>query len=165
VALAREALRQCHADAKLFKADCQDLPPSVPRSHFDIAVAECGVLIWIPDLDAWMRSAYSVLKDGGLLLVQDFHPISSMVDDFVVKARGKRSIVLKRSYLDQSPEYFRDEEYPLGVNYIWKLADVINSAIGAGFRIRRLEEFYDRPDEEPNLLPNKYLLVAERMSR
>jgi SAM-dependent methyltransferase len=162
ISLAQEALEKYHADAKTFKADCQDLPPSIPRSHFDIAVAECGVLIWIPDLNAWMSNAFSVLKDGGLLLVQDFHPISSIVDDFVVKAEGNRSIVVQRSYLDQSPDYLRDENYPLGVNYTWKLADVVNAAIGAGFQIRRLEEFYDRVEEEPNLLPNKYLLVAER---
>jgi ubiquinone/menaquinone biosynthesis C-methylase UbiE len=162
VSLAKEALGEYHVVEKLIKANCQDLPPSVPRSYFDIAVAECGVLIWIPDLDAWMSNAFSVLKDGGLLLVQDFHPISSMVDDFVVKAGGDRTIVIQRSYLDQSPEYFQDDNLPLGVNYIWKLADVVNAAIGAGFQIRHLEEFYDRLGEEPNLLPNKFLLVAER---
>ena len=162
IRLTKKALRLCRTEATLVEADCQNIPPNIPRSHFDVALAECGVLIWIPDLDAWMGNAYSVLKDGGLLLVQDFHPISMIVDDFVVKGGGDRRLILKRSYLDQEPEHFQDGDGPPGVNFTWKLSDVANAAIGAGFSIRRLEEFYDRLDEEPNLLPNKYLLVADK---
>lgn len=166
IRLARKALRLCHTTARLVEADCQSIPSRIPRSHYDIAVAECGVLIWIPDLGAWMRNAFAVLKEAGVLLVQDFHPISSIAKNFVVKAGGDRNIVLERSYLDQSPEYFEaDGGGPPGVNFTWKLSDVVNGAIDSGFTIHRLEEFYDRTGEEPNLIPNKYLLVATKTTQ
>jgi len=165
VRLARKALRLCHATARLVEADCQNLPPSIPRSYYDFAVAECGVLIWISDLGAWMRNAHAVLRDEGVLLVQDFHPVSCIARDFRVKAGGDRTVILERSYLDQSPKYLEPEGRPPCVNFTWRLSDVLNAAIDAGFAVRRLEEFYDRPDEESNLIPNKYLLVASKSAQ
>ena len=104
-----------------------------------------------------MRNANRVLKRGAKLLAEDFHPLyhCTKEEDGV--------ITFKRSYFDQSPEVYRpDEKTPPGITFTWKISDVINAAVDAGFQIDHLEEFYDRPEERLSLIPNKYLLVATK---
>ena len=165
VRLARKAAKLCGADVKLVEADCQNLPDSISGSYFDLAVAECGIFIWIENLDAWMRNAYRVLVKGGKLLAQDFHPISFVAMDWRAKIEDG-IVAFRKSYLDQSPEVYQPEEgMPLAVEFTWKISDVVDAAIDAEFRIDHLEEFYDRPEESLNLIPNKYLLVATKQWR
>lgn len=52
VRLAKEAAKFCGVNVNLVEADCQNLPKSIPNSYFDLAIAECGIFIWIADLDA-----------------------------------------------------------------------------------------------------------------
>ena len=162
VRLAGKAAKICGVDVKLVEADCQNLPDSIPSSYFDYAVAECGIFIWIADLNAWMRNANCVLKRGGKLLAQDFHPISFVAKDWRAKIEDG-IVAFRKSCLDQSPEtYHPEDNTPPAVEFTWKISDVINAAIDAGFQIVRLEEFYDRPEESLNLIPNKYLLAATK---
>lgn len=162
VRLAGKAAEMCDIEADLIQADCQNLPYSITDAHFDLAVAECGVMIWIANPNAWMKSAYRVLRRGGLMMLQDFHPLSSLAVDFRAKVEDG-VVVFKRSYLDQAPCIYQPEWGGLpGITFTWKLSDIINAAIDAGFTINRLKEFYDAPDEGTHLIPNKYLLAASK---
>ena len=158
VRLAREAAAYCDVDVKLVEADCQNLPASVPNDHFDLAVAECGIFIWIGNLEAWMKNAYRVLKWSGKLVVSDFHPFSIITEE----KNGK--ICFKKSYFDRQPEICQPEENaPPGVEFLWKLSDVINAAIRAEFRIDCVDEYYVEHESKPvSLLPTDFLLVATK---
>jgi len=157
IRLAKKAAKFCRVNVKLVKADCQNLPDSIPQSYYDLAIAECGIFIWIADLDAWMRNAYKVLKRGGKLLAQDFHPLYHCI-----KKEGE-VINIKRSYFDQTPEvYYPKEKVPPGITFTWKTSDVINAAIDAGFQVDHLVEFYDGPKEGLDLIPNKYFFAATK---
>jgi len=156
VRLAQEAAAYCGVNVDLVEADWQNLPESIPSNHFDLVVTECGIFIWIADLDAWMRNAHRVLKKGGKLIVSDFHHLSIIADEKDGKA------TFKRSYFDQSPEVCQSEgDTPPSVEFRWKLSDVINAAIRAGFRIECIDEFYvEQEDKKVPLLPTDFLLVA-----
>jgi ubiquinone/menaquinone biosynthesis C-methylase UbiE len=163
VRLAREAAAYCGVDVRLVEADCQNLPENVAKNHFDFAVAECGIFIWTKNLDAWMRSAYRVLRIGGKLVVSDFHPLS------IIAEEKNRSVAFRKSYFDQGaktyePEFWGDEENaPPAVEFLWKLSDIINAAIQAGFKINRVEEYYvEQKTEGVPLLPTDFLLVATK---
>lgn len=159
VRLAREAAAYCGVNVKLVEADCQNLPESVPNNHFDLAIAECGVFIWIENLDAWMKNAYRVLKGGGKLIVSDFHPLS------IIAKETDRAVTFKRSYFDQRPEVYQPEEdAPPAVEFLWKLSDIINAAIRAGFQINHVEEYYveQKAKEAPPFLPTDFILVATK---
>lgn len=158
VRLAREAAAYCGVDVNLIEADCQNLPKSIPESYFDLAVAECGIFIWIENLDAWMRNAYRVLRSGGKLLVSDFHPLS------VIAKETDRAVTFRKSYFDQRPEVYQPEENaPPAVEFLWKLSDIINAAIRAGFQISRVEEYYvEQKAKEIPLIPTDFLLVATK---
>lgn len=158
IRLVKEAAKYCDVNVNLVEADCQNLPESIPSEHFDLAVAECGIFVWIWGLNAWMRNAYTVLKYGGKLAVSDFHPLSAIAEEKEGRA------IFRRSYFDQRPEIVQPEkDAPPSVEFHWKLSDIINAAIWAGFQVDRVEEYYveQRPKKVP-LLPTDFLLVATK---
>jgi len=158
VRLARRAATDCGLDVKLFEADCQDLPKSIPNDHFDLAVAECGIFIWIENLDAWMRNAYRVLKSGGKLIVSDFHPLALIAEE------KDGVVIFRKSYFGQRPEICQSEEnVPPSIEFLWKLSDILNAAIEAGFHVDRLEEYYigHKATGIP-LIPSDFLLLATK---
>jgi ubiquinone/menaquinone biosynthesis C-methylase UbiE len=163
VRLARKAAAFCGVDVNLVEADCQSLPKVVPSNNFDLAVAECGIFIWIENLDGWMRSAYRVLKNEGRLIVSDFHPLS------IVTEEKAGVLTVRKSYFEQQPSaldrgfWGYDEDVPPAVEYLWKLSDIINATIKAGFRLDGVEEFcVEREDKKVPLLPTDFLLVATK---
>jgi SAM-dependent methyltransferase len=160
VELAKEGADYCGVHLTLVKADWQDLPKKVPRDHFDLVVTECGIFIWIKDLDAWMKNAYRVLKKRGRLVVSDFHPFN------LVSERKGEKVVIERSYFDQNHpinHLASEENDPPSLEFLWKLSDIINAAIEAGFRIDRVEEFYVAEETKRiPLVPTDFLLTATK---
>jgi len=163
VRLAKEDAAYCGVDVRMVEADCQNFPKSVPNDHFDFAVAECGIFVWIKNPDAWMRSAYRVLRSCGKLIVSDFHPLS------IIAEEKDGSVTFRKSYFDQHPQtyepkFWGDEEtVPQAVEFLWKLSDIINAAIRAGFQINCIEEYYvEQENKRVPLLPTDFLLVATK---
>jgi len=158
VRLARKAAAYCGVKVDLVEADWQDLPKSVPDSCFDLVVTECGIFMWIQNLDTWMKNAHRVLKVGGKLIVSDFHPIS------VIAEWKDGRLTFRRSYFDQRPEFCESEgNVPPSIEFRWKLSDIVNAAIRAGFKVDRLEEYY--VVEKIKLcpfIPTDFLLVATK---
>jgi len=160
IRLAKKTAKECGVKVKLVRADCQSLPKSVPSSYFDVAVAECGIFNWIESLDAWMKNAFKVLKKGGRLVISDFHPMSICAEEW----REGEEVRFVRSYFDQQPQVRREEGLPPSVEFVWKLSDVVNAAIEAGFKVDRLEEYYiqEKVKKGLPLIPTDFLLVATK---
>jgi len=160
IRLAKKDAEYCGVNVTLVEADCQKLPPSIPNNHFDVAVAECGIFIWIKNLDAWMKNAHRVLKRGDKLVVSDFHPL-----DIITEEKGG-NVIFKRSYFDQHPtrcEYTNEQDLPPSVEFAWKLSDIINATIRARFIIERVEEFYvEKKSKKPSWIPEDFLIVATK---
>jgi len=158
VRLAKKGAAYCGVNVKLVEADCQNLPKSIPNNHFDLAVAECGVFIWIENIEAWMRNAYRVLKSGGKLIVSDFHPLS------IIAEETDGAVTFRKSYFDQRPEVRQPEENdPPTVEFLRKFSDVINATIQAGFYIARVEEYYvEQKAKDVPVIPTDFLLVATK---
>jgi len=157
IRFAKEAAAYCGVNIMLVKADWQNLPKNIPNNHFDLVVAECGIFIWIADLSAWMRNANKLLKKNGKLVVSDFHPISLITEE----NNGK--VTFKKSYFDQHPQVHQSESgLPPSIEFLWKLSDIINAAIQAGFRINCVEEYYVKKGESIPFLPTDFLLVATK---
>ena len=157
IRLVREAAAYCSVNVNLVEADWQNLPESVPNNYFDLAVTECGIFIWTKNLDAWVRNACRVLKNDSKLILSDFHLISMIAE----LKDGK--VTFRRSYFDQSPEVCQSEENaPPSIEFRWKLSDIINATIQAGFRVNRVEEFYIEETAGIPFIPNNFLLVATK---
>jgi SAM-dependent methyltransferase len=147
---ARDLARRSGVEVDFVEADTTSLPPEL-RGRFDLAYATVGVLCWIDDVEAWMRSAASVLRTGGRLLVVELHPLLQMIErsdpltiDFPYANDGGRAFDEDGSYAVPDAKLASTE----CVQYAHSLGEVVTAAVQAGLRIERLEEHLDA-DRDP----------------
>jgi SAM-dependent methyltransferase len=147
---ARALARRCEVDVEFVEADATKLGVDL-HNRFDVVYATIGVLVWIDDLRAWMRSAAAALRGGGKLLLVDIHPMYGMlatVDpprfDFPYAYDGPRAF--------DEPGSYAGTELPVAatqtIEYAHSLGEVVNTALAAGLRIQHFEEHLDA-DHDP----------------
>jgi SAM-dependent methyltransferase len=179
---ARDLARRADVDVSFVEADATSLPPEL-HNRFDLAYATIGVLCWIDDLEAWMRSVAAALRPGGRLLLVELHPLFQMVAgpgelrfDFPYANDGGREFDEDGSYANPAARLAATET----IQYGHSLGETVTAAIRAGLRVEHLDEHLDlasdprgnvlaredddrfrlRVDGEP--LPLAFTLVARR---
>jgi SAM-dependent methyltransferase len=153
---ARALARRCEVAVEFVEADATRLPVEL-HNRFDFVYATIGVIYWIEDLRAWMRSAAAALRGGGRLLLAEVHPLYAMVRaaeplrlDFPYAFDGPRSYDEAGSYAGADLPVAATET----VEYGHSLAEVVNAALEAGLRIQRLDEHLDSDfDPRGDVLP------------
>jgi 2-polyprenyl-3-methyl-5-hydroxy-6-metoxy-1,4-benzoquinol methylase len=147
-------------------ADVLDLPEEELSGTYDLVLMELGVLHYFIDLHPLARVIFRLLKPGGRLVLQDFHPFSTKL----ITSAGKKHKV--------TGDYFATGLEETDVAYSkyaggggtavkarlrkWTLGEVITAVASEGLFIRSL-------DEEPNTkaddqgIPKTFTLVAERV--
>jgi SAM-dependent methyltransferase len=139
---ARTIARRCELKVDFVEADATKLPVDL-HNRFDLVYATIGVLVWIDDLRAWMRSAAAALRGGGKLLLVDIHPAYTMLGgldplefDFPYAHDGPR--------LFDEPGSYAGIDLPVAatqtVEYGHSLGEVVMAALGAGLRLQHFEE-------------------------
>jgi SAM-dependent methyltransferase len=142
LAKARAIAQRCGVEVEYVEADATALPASLQR-RFDLVYATVGVLGWIGDLDAWMRSAASALRPGGRLVLVEIHPLYAAVGSL-------DPLVLDFPYADAGPQVF-DEEGSYAnpqaavaatrtVEHAHSIGEVVTAALAAGLRVEALRE-------------------------
>jgi SAM-dependent methyltransferase len=128
----------------LVEADVTDLPPAL-TGRFDLAYATIGILCWIDDVDAWMRSVARTLRPGGRLLLIDGHPFARMIEQ-------TDPLTLSFPYANDGPHTLRSDgsyagaaESTTHIQYAHSIGEIITAAVGAGLRIAQLTEHLDAP--------------------
>jgi SAM-dependent methyltransferase len=116
------------------------------HGRFDLVYSTIGVLCWIEDLAAWMRSVHAALRPGGKLVLVEIHPLYNMIGareplllDMPYAADGPRRFEETGSYADQEA----DVAVPTEIVYAHSLGETVAAAIGAGLRIDALHEHLD----------------------
>jgi SAM-dependent methyltransferase len=142
---ARTLARRCEVDVEFVEADATKLPVEL-HNRFDLVYSTIGVICWIDDLRAWMRSAAAALRGGGKLLLVDIHPAYMMVEsidplrlDFPYANDGPRTYDEPGSYAGADLQVAATET----VEYGHSIAEVVNAALAAGLKIQRLDEHVD----------------------
>jgi SAM-dependent methyltransferase len=150
LAAAGALARRCGVELELVEAEATALPPAL-HGRFDLVYATVGVIGWIEDIDAWMRSAAAALRPGGRLVLVEIHPLYCMaltfdplVVDFPYAFDGPRTFDEPGSYADPGADVASTKE----VVYAHSLGEVVTAALRAGLRIDGLEEHLDA-DADP----------------
>ena len=114
------------------RADVTDL--SVLRDNsFDATHTGGGVAVWISDIQKYHAEGVRILKPGGLLIVNEFHPIGAMFSDEEPMGR-------LQDYSNRGPfTYTSNEGFP-GTEYHWTVADHIQAVLDAGCFLLKVEE-------------------------
>jgi len=143
IKIARENAEKIGLPVAFDVADAQTLYP-IGDESFDIVFAT--YLVWFEDIHLASQNWYRVLRPGGKLLIVNNHPVTYCLDE------DDGRIVPDRSYSDTSPRYYEFDGTPLAdqhcgwgqskpiVEFHHTLAEIMNAAISAGFRLERVEE-------------------------
>jgi SAM-dependent methyltransferase len=152
---ARTLARRCEVRVEFVEADATKLPVDL-HNKFDLVYATLGVLVWIDDLRAWMRSVAAALRGGGKLMLVDIHPLAMMlasVDplafDFPYSFDGPRTYDEPGSYAGVDLSVSSTET----VEYGHSLGEIVMAALAAGLKIEHVEEHLEADfDPRGNLL-------------
>jgi SAM-dependent methyltransferase len=156
LAKARAIADRCGVAVALVEADARALPASL-HDRFDLVYATLGVLYWIDDVAAWMRSARAALRPGGRLVLVEIHPLYCMLAslepptaDFPYANDGGRTFDEDGSYADPDAHVAATAT----IQYAHDLGEVVTAAAGAGLRVDALHEHLDSDvDPRGDLLP------------
>ena len=128
--------------ATFVRADVLAVPEEL-HGQFDVCYASRGVLGWIGDVEAWMRTAAAVLRPGGHLVLIEMHPLFAMADsvdplrlDFPYVNDGPRTFTAAGSYAAPDAVTVHDTTVQFGHS----LGEVVTAAVNAGLRIEHLGE-------------------------
>jgi SAM-dependent methyltransferase len=142
LAKARDLARRSGVDVDFVEADSTALGVEL-HNRFDLAYATIGVICWIDDIEAWMRSVAAALRPSGRLLLVELHPLLQMLDsadplvaDFPYSHDGARAFEAEGSYADPSARLASTAM----VQYGHSLGELVTAAVRAGLRVERLEE-------------------------
>ena len=148
------AAREAHPEIVFIQADPHELPVNLRRRRFDVVYA-AGLLPYVHDLADWAGECAAALRDGGSLIVVDLHPAGACLDATTLRWRddyfGGTLVVGNRLRPTQSLK-------------LWRLGEVVNGVVDAGFAVRRLEEFPSLSNvrrQDPRV-PGGFALVAEK---
>ena len=179
---AAASTKRCGVSLALVEASATDLPASL-HGRFDMVYATVGVLGWIEDLEAWMRSVFAALRPGGRLFLHELHPlyltvatVDPLTLDFPYAFDGPRAFDEDGSYADPSAKV----EATKTIEFAHALGEVVTAAVGAGLVVDALHEQLESDREhrggvlapEPDglyrmrisaeVLPLLYTLLAHR---
>jgi SAM-dependent methyltransferase len=142
---AREIAALAGVELTTVEADSRALPTSL-HGRFDLAYATIGVMTWIDDMEAWMRSAAATLRPGGRLVFVELHPIFCMIDSvepqvisFPYAFDGPHVTSGTGSYAAVDAE---DVAWTI-VEYAHSVGEVVMAATGAGLHVELLMEHLD----------------------
>jgi len=149
---------QAGVEVSWVQADARDLPASL-HGRFDLAYSTMGVLCWIDDIAAWMRSVASVLRPGGRLVLIDTHPLTNMVADeppfsldFPYAFDGPHEFDEPGSYANPDAEVAATKS----VEFAHSLGEIVTAAVAAGLCVDVLTEHL-----EATQAPREHVLVRE----
>ena len=148
VALAKASsiAERCGVEVDWVEADVCEISERLEGLHgrFDLAWATIGVLCWIGDLEAWMRSVATMLRPRGQMVLVDGHPLGTMIstiDPLALTVPYGGGARLPNS---DGLSYAGVEVRPgANVEFAYSLGEVVTAAAAAGLEIVQLVEHLD----------------------
>lgn len=143
LAKAADLAHRCGADVTFVPGDSTDLPAGL-HGRFDLAYATIGVICWIDDMDAWMRSVARCLRPGGRLALVDLHPMLVMFDTLDPPAIAYPYTDARPFVEEQQGTYANPSaalSSPVSVSYAHGIGDLVGAALRAGLTLTALEEY------------------------
>ncbi len=112
------------------------------NDDFDVVLMELGILHWFMDLNALAKQIRGIMKIGGKLVINDFHPIASKL-----LSKTQTHILADRNYFDSNPhlgkvpyQHLLETETPDCLTRCWTLGEIVTAFAQNSFRIEALEE-------------------------
>nr|WP_217367180.1 MULTISPECIES: class I SAM-dependent methyltransferase [unclassified Brevibacillus] len=172
---AKELAAAADVDLTYIVSDVLQLPPDVLSGEYDLVFMEFGILHYFLDLTELFQVVNSLLRKGGALVLQDFHPVSTKL----ISSRGTTANIRKHKvtgdYFDTSLE---EKEIAFskflsnGTNVAeskvllrnWTLGEIVTSIANKGLCLKMLEELPNLSSEVFDKgIPKTFTIIAEKL--
>lgn len=169
---AMEIAKEAGINLRYIVSDFMELNIDVMRNYFDIVYMEGGILHYFSDIDEFSQKVYDLLKMGGKLVLNDFHPIRKIFKVRDIFDSRDDSLELTGDYFENTlqigevahAKFYPDNErneFPKCLLRYWTMGEIISSFASAGFIINKLVEG-PRYDSHKNI-PGEFTLVASKL--
>jgi 2-polyprenyl-3-methyl-5-hydroxy-6-metoxy-1,4-benzoquinol methylase len=137
------------------------------RSHFDMLYLEGGILHYFNDIDKFMSILFSILKEDGVMVLSDFHPLRRCM---VKGSDAKIQYQIQANYFDKelyngdvAYKHFFDkneqQDFPDVSVRSYTLSEIINSVITSGFKLNKFDEHRGWKNEN---IPWEFTILASK---
>ena len=134
--------------ARFKVASVQEAPRQLLGEQFDVLYTGRGALCWLPDLRDWAKVCAQLVKPGGVLYLEESHPMLNMLD--VMETDRGKVLAPKYDLFNEDPVSetsegsYADPKAKTGLrtSHMWEFRfdTLINALIENGFRIDFLHE-------------------------
>ncbi|MGE8207165.1 class I SAM-dependent methyltransferase [Heyndrickxia sp. NPDC080065] len=156
---ALELAEFANASINYIVSDIYDIDIRKFGGYFDILYLEGGILHYFNDIDKLMTILYSLLKDGGQMVLSDFHPLRKCFTEsedvnYFDKELQKGDLAYKNFFNEHE-----QQDFPNVSIRLYTLSEIINSVIKSGFR---LEKFDEHPGWNNENIPWEFTILASK---
>jgi SAM-dependent methyltransferase len=164
--VARDLARAAHIDAAFIEGELYDAADVLGDQSYDVVYTGTGALCWLPDIRGWAIVVARLLRPGGIVHLNEFHPVLFSLDERVDDDlritypyfETEESIVF-----DDGPATYTDGDATSithTVTHEWNhgLGEVVQAVLDAGLSVVALREF---PHCASAVLPR---MMVERVS-
>lgn len=124
---------------------------------FDTLYLEGGILHYFGDLDKFMAILYGMLREGGRMILSDFHPLRKcIISDGKVNyfdTELRCGDLAYKGFFDEQEQ----AEFPDVLVRSYTISDIINAVISAEFQLRRFDE---HPGWRGENIPWEFTILA-----
>jgi SAM-dependent methyltransferase len=172
VAAARALAAELGIDADFVEADVYDAVSALEGRQFDVVYTGRGALNWLPDIDAWAAVVAGLVAPGGIVYLDEFHPLSEVFGDDDLTVTYDYRTPPEGLRFENVGTYTDGEHTPehgTQVEWVHPVGDVVSALIGAGLQLELLHEwevtywrrwpFLERHDDGLYRLPAGHPLI------
>ncbi len=162
---AMELAKCANTSIEYIVCDFYDIDINKYSQYFDMLYLEGGILHYFNDISHFANILYAITKQGGQLVLSDFHPFRKII---AVGQVGKNAIKTNGNYFDSNiyngdvpyKGTFSEEEQPYFPDCslrFYTISEIINAVINAGFTIK---EFNEYPNWDDQQIPGEFTIFA-----
>ena len=134
-------------DARFVVSRVRDAVESLDGEEFDVVYTGRGALCWLPDIEQWASVCGSLVKQGGILYLEESTPMLNAMEPMATEGGsvfGLRYDLFNTEAVSESNEgSYADPDYPIERRtHCWEYRydTIINALVANGFRIDLLNE-------------------------
>ena len=157
---ALDLARAAGVDIEYIAADYSTYEDPSKHGSYDVAYMEGGILHYFEDIAGMLRKTYRMLKSGGRVILDDFHPYRKLAPDFPTAGDYFDSclhyepVAYARFLQGADPS-----NMPQCLLRYWTIGEVVTAIASAGLHI---EEMTERSRQEDPRVPSDYVILARR---
>lgn len=141
------------------RADVTNLEP-IKDETLDLVYTGGHMSVWVSDIRKYYAEAVRILRPGGLLVINEYHPVRRMWLDSDGATPCHR-------YFNRGPYEYRSEEGLPSFEFHWTVADHIQAVLDAGCALVKVDEHGEDVENESWMQANldklpTYLLIVGR---